>query len=115
LKTTRIAILAVAMAGAAVGLAGAASAQLTEGTYTWTMTGGTFSGVQSHWVLSTCGQDCLTIRFSTGNQTEVHRQGNAWTGPGTKDGCTYTIDNNSLAGHDDCLPGGGQWQLSKDG
>jgi hypothetical protein len=105
----------VFFAGAAIGLASSASAQLTEGSYTWTTTGGGFAGVHSAWVLSSCGQDCLTVRFSNGDTMDLHLQGNAWTGANSK-GCTYSLDNNSLAGHDDC-PGGAayDWQLTKNG
>lgn len=87
----------IILAGAALGLAGPASAQLDEGGYTWTSAG----GISTHWVLSSCGQNCMTVRFSNGEVTDLHLDGNTWTGTDAK-GCTRTIDNNSLAGRNDC-------------
>ena len=112
----RRAAVAAAFAGAVIGLAGPASAQLTEGSYTSTTVGGDFAGVHTQWTLSSCGQNCMTIRFSNGDTMDLHLQGNAWTGTDSGPGCTYSLDNNSLAGHQNCPSGSSyDWQLTKDG
>jgi hypothetical protein len=111
---TRALAAGVVLAGAAVGLAGPASAQLDEGSYTWTVSGGSagFTGVHSQWVLTPCGQACITVQFSNGTTTDVHLQGSTWTGV-SANGCTETIDNNSLAGHNDCPGSSTEFQLTK--
>jgi hypothetical protein len=92
----------VFFAGAAIGLASSASAQLTEGSYAINTTGGG-GGMQIHsqWVVTPCGQDCFTVRFSNGESTDFHLQGNTWTGINAA-GCTWTVDNDSLAGRNSC-------------
>jgi hypothetical protein len=114
--TTIIRALAagVVLAGAAVGLAGPASAQLGEGSYTWTVTGGGMAGVHSQWVLTPCGQTCMTVQYSNGETNDFHLQGNTWTGTNSA-GCTETIDNNSLAGRNVCPALSTEFQLSKNG
>jgi hypothetical protein len=104
------------LVGAAVGLASPASAQLSEGSYTWTITAGGPVGLDSHWVLTSCGQDCITVQFSNGDTMDVHLQGNAWTGIKSNPGCAFTIENNSLAGRENCPDGTTtQFQLAKNG
>jgi hypothetical protein len=92
----------VALAGAAIGVASPASAELGEGSYAINSTGGG-GGMQIHsqWVVTPCGQDCLTVRFSNGESTDFHLEGNTWTGINAA-GCTWTVDNNSLAGRNSC-------------
>lgn len=102
--TSGLAISAVLVC-AAVGFASPASAQLGEGSYTWTITGGGPVGLHSNWVLNSCDQKCMTIHFSNGETMDVHLQGNAWTGTGSFNGCAYTIDNGSLAGSQNCPDG----------
>jgi hypothetical protein len=110
---TRNLAVGVVLACAAVGLAGPASAELGEGSYTWTVTGtGGFTGVHSQWVLTPCGQGCMTVRFSNGETTDFHLQGNSWTGTNSA-GCTETIDNNSVAGRNDCNGSSTEFQLTK--
>ena len=103
------------LAGAAVWFAGPAAAQLTEGSYTWTTTGGSGpTGVHSQWTLTSCGQDCITVRFSNGVTTDLHLQGNTWAGPNPNNQqCSYTIDNNSIAGRNSCADGTYEFQLTK--
>ena len=108
--------LAAVLAGAALWLAGPASAQLGEGSYTWTTTGGNGpTGLHSQWVLTPCGQSCLNVQFSNGKTTDFNLQGNTWTGPMPDTGCTWTIDNNSLAGRNDCPASSIEFQLTKNG
>jgi hypothetical protein len=115
MKTTRFAIAAAVMAGAAIGLAGPASAELGEGSYAINSTGGGGGmGIHSHWVVTPCGQGCLTVRFANGETTDFHLQGNTWTGTNAA-GCTWTVDNNSLAGRDHCSDLSFDIQLTKDG
>jgi hypothetical protein len=111
---TRGLAVGIVLAGAAVGLAGPASAQLSEGSYTWTVTGGAMTGVHSQWVLTPCGETCMTVRFSNGETTDFHLQGNTWTGTNSA-GCTWTTDNNSLAGRDDCPASSYEYQLTRNG
>ena len=109
---TRCMAVGIVLAGAAVGFAGPASAQLDEGSYTWTVTGGGPAGLHSQWVLTPCGQSCLNVQFSNGETTDFHLQGNTWTGTNSA-GCAMTIDNKSLAGRNNC--GGLEYQLTKNG
>lgn len=113
---TRGLLAGVALVGAAVGLAGPASAQLDPGTYTATATAdqGLFAGVKSRWVVTSCGENCLTVLFSNGKTVNFQLQGNNWIGSDPE--CVWTVDNNSLVYRADC--GGGasmNAQLSKDG
>jgi hypothetical protein len=113
---TRGMTIGIALAGAALGLAGPASAQLGEGSYTWTVTGGAMTGIHSPWGLTPCGQSCLNVQFSNGKTTDLHLQGNTWTGPMPDTGCIWTLDNNSLTGRNDC-PGSPliEFQLTNNG
>ena len=111
---TRGLLAGVALVGAAVGLAGPASAQLDPGTYTATATDGLFAGAQTRWVVTSCGEDCLTVLLSNGKIVDFHPQGNNWIGSDPQ--CVWTVDNNSLVYGAVC--GGGDpmnFQLSKDG
>jgi hypothetical protein len=119
MKTTRIAILAAAMAGAAVGLSGPASAEPLSGAYTATMLdgGGAYKrGSTTTWTLTPCGPDCTHVNTGAGTPSDLHLQGNTWNGPfGVSDtgdvSCTATLDNNSLVltshcpGHPDMVIG----------
>ena len=109
--------VAAVVCGMAVGLAGQASAQLGEGSYTWTVGGsaGGFAGVHSEWTLTTCGQDCLTVVFSNGKTGEFHLQGDTWTWTDPSTGCTWVTDNNSLAGRNNCPDSSTEYQLTQNG
>ncbi len=96
MKTTRIGIMAVAMASAAIGLAGAASAELTDGTYQLTYLDP--GPPPRNIVITSCGDGCKHLQI-TGpyNAVDYHLQGDTWTAP-SADGSLLTIDNNTLAG-----------------
>lgn len=105
MKTMQFAAAAAVMAGAAAGLAVPASADPLEGTYMHTITeaaGGPFKiGAETPWVLSSCGPDCLHVHQADDPQwdTELHLQGNRWSGPvmGRR---TTSFDKNTLVGAD---------------
>lgn len=69
--------IAAVLAAAALGLAGPASAKLDEGTYSvvYTNQDGEVSN-QDDFVVTSCGQDCLTIRVQRGTG-DLHLQGNS--------------------------------------
>lgn len=95
--TQGLAVAAV-LAGAAVGLAGPASADPVDGSYTATMIDG--GGIKKDGSMATftltssCGPDCINLNTGSGSPFDLHRQGNAWTG--TVEACTWTLDNSSL-------------------
>jgi hypothetical protein len=96
MKTTRIAILAAAMAGAAVGLASPASAELLDGTYEMTYLKD--PAPPDTVVITSCGAGCKHWQMSGPYvASEYHLQGNTWTAT-SADGLPMTIDNNTLAG-----------------
>jgi hypothetical protein len=90
----------IALAGAAIGLAGPASAEGLSGPYTATVIDGPMKhGGRTTWTLSSCGPDCTHIDTRGATQFTLHLQGNTWTGPWTgADGtpCTANLDNSSL-------------------
>jgi hypothetical protein len=111
----RAVAVGVVLAGAAIGVASLASAELGEGSYAVNSTGGGGGmGIHSQWVVTPCGQGCLTVRFSNGETTDFHLQGNTWTGANAA-GCIWTVDNNSLAGLDHCPAISIDVQLTKNG
>lgn len=100
MKTTRIAALAAVMAGAAVGLASPASAELLDGTYEQTgdgPAGSVLGGVRTVTITS-CGAGCKNLAGADlSNRVHEYRlEGNTWTARDA--GEVYTIDNGSLTG-----------------
>ncbi|MFL0179224.1 hypothetical protein [Mycobacterium sp. SMC-15] len=99
-----IAALATLVAGASVGLAGPAKADLTDGSYTMTMTeSDQFKvGQTQTWNVGSCGPDCRHVEVAGGDTPyDFHLAGNSWTAAqpsGQSHGFTTTVDNNSLAG-----------------
>jgi hypothetical protein len=96
----RTAAMTAVLVGLSVGVAGTASAETLDGTYTAEVFGndGTPSPLtDSPWVLTSCGPDCVRA-----GARELHLQGNTWTASSDVDGdgivCTTTIDNSSLTG-----------------
>jgi hypothetical protein len=87
----------VVLAGAAVGLASPASADLTDGTY---QANYDFGG--SHpWVVTSCGAGCKSVQWDSGDATgtDTYRlNGNTWTtgAPKGEINSVNTIDNNTL-------------------
>lgn len=107
MKTMRIAALAATLAGAAVGLAAPASADLTPGTYQFTVIESSFlkPGPVATWVATSCGTDCMQVnQTAPGAQEEVnlefHRDGATWTAVHDMGSIPtkVTVDNGSLAG-----------------
>lgn len=85
------------LAGCAIGLAGPASAELTDGTYqlTYVADGGP---PPRPMVVTSCGDGCKHTQIvGPYNASEFHLQGDTWTAP-SADGSLMTIDNNTLAG-----------------
>jgi hypothetical protein len=89
----------IVLAGAAVGLAGPASAEITDGAYLITVTDGhgiVPNGDKQGVFTSSCGPDCTTL--NSGEWTvDARLQGNAYSGV-TSEGLTLTFDKDSLAG-----------------
>lgn len=87
----RVAVLAAVAAGAAVGLAVPASAELTEGSYTSYV-----SEVPGYiWVFSSCGQGCMRMEVpATGAVDEFRLEGTNWV---SRDGSRTTTIDPSLA------------------
>lgn len=103
--------VAAVLAGAALALAGPASAELEPGSYSVTDGVG---GLASRWMVTPCGQNCLTVQITPENSAEVHLQGNTWIGT-TASGCTLAINNTSLTGQSNCPSGNSyDWHLTKD-
>lgn len=104
MKAAHIAALATLAAGAAIGLAGPANAELEDGSYTNTVTeSNKFEvGQTQTWNVSDCGPDCKHVTTEGGSARDYHRQGNSWTAsaPQTAQmrGADYVLDNDSLAG-----------------
>ena len=107
MKISRFAFLAAAMAGAALGLAAPASAELTDGTYQMTYFDGSSS--PGNLVATSCGAGCRHIQVGAAEPLDFHLQGTMWTAKA--EGGMVTIDNNSLAGS----TAGGAFQLTKVG
>ena len=87
------------LAGVAIGLAGPASAEITDGPYLITVTEGhgiVPNGDKQGVFTSSCGSDCTTL--NAGEWTvDARLQGNAYSGV-TSEGLTLTFDKDSLAG-----------------
>lgn len=110
--------IATILAGAALGLAGPASAQLDAGTYTRTMTEGQFQGVHDEITVTSCGQNCVTFSKDDGPLLDLHRQGSTWTGSRTDDNgveCSWTVDDASLVLRIQCPETSYVYQLTKNG
>jgi hypothetical protein len=93
----------VVLTGVAVGLAGPASAELVNGTYT-AVIGNTATTTQT-WAFTPCGQNCMGLSIGEGAPIrEMHLQGNTWSAVpfGDNGMCSTTIDNTSLAGETGC-------------
>jgi hypothetical protein len=96
MKITRFAILAAVVAGAAVGLASPASAELTDGTYEMTYLKD--PAPPDTVVVTSCGAGCKHVQISGPYAAvDYHLEGNTWTAP-SSDGQAKAIDNNTLAG-----------------
>lgn len=110
---TRGLLTGMVLIGTAVGLAGPASAQLEPGSYTNISVGGMFAGIKSPWVITPCGENCLTVLYPNGKTVNYQLHGNTWTGNDPE--CVRTIDNDSLTARADCGQGVAESQLTKDG
>jgi hypothetical protein len=94
---TRGLAVGVALAGAAVGLASPASAELTDGTYQLTYLTNPDPTPKTV-VITSCGADCKRFQIPGPYEPlDYHLQGDTWTATGA-DGNTQTINNNTLAG-----------------
>ena len=95
--TASVAVLGGVAACAAVGLAGSASAEPTEGPYIATMIGGNNDkevGGTVNWSIVGCGPDCVHLATS-GPGIDLHREGPVWRGV-SPEGCDWMMDNESL-------------------
>ena len=105
----------VVVAGAAVGLASPASADLHSGSYTATVTNGggrVRPGVTHLWTLTSCGSGCLHIHGDDPVwDKDIHLQGNTWT-PADNG---FTIDNDSLVESETFNGANIQWQWAQNG
>jgi hypothetical protein len=97
-----------AVLGVAIGLAGMASADPLNGKYLATVTdGGTHMRVGSTQTVmfSPCGPDCTHIVKAPGI-TDLHLQGNTWTGTYAEDKsfgpCSYALDAATLDLFEQC-------------
>lgn len=96
---------AAILAGAAIGVAGPASADPLDGPYTHTITdktGGPYKiGAQTPWILSPCGPNCLHVHQAVDPEwdTDLHLEGNRWTGI-ILSGRKTSFDKDSLVGED---------------
>jgi hypothetical protein len=101
------------LAGAAIALAGPASAEAPNGPYTHTITdktGGPFHiGGQTPWILSPCGPSCLRIHQAVDPEwdADLHLDGNRWAGTVTPKRTT-SFDKDSLVGQDIMTRDGGE-------
>jgi hypothetical protein len=100
---TRVAGVAAAGALLLAGPAAIASADPLSGSYTVTPSGGRFNGAFNV-TMTPCGPDCTQMLNAGGKVTELHLQGNNWTGTqaysfkGLNCTTTYTFDKDSLVG-----------------
>lgn len=99
MKTIRIgALTAMLAAGAAIGLAGPANADWTDGTYSWAVIDAP-AGLRSVsdtgiWEVTSCGPACKHATTPKGTFT-FHLDGNTWSDERVPPGA-HTVDNNSL-------------------
>jgi hypothetical protein len=96
ITVTRGLALGLILGGAAVGLAGPASAEATAGNYTATIIdpGESHKTGSTSWSLAPCGPDCLDLISPNKPLWQLHRQGNVWTG--SDDTNDVSLDNDSL-------------------
>ena len=106
-KSLATCALAASAASAALGLAGPASAEPLNGSYTETVTGGLplKRGVTYEVNLTPCGPDCTHWQITGAPQGfDMHLQGNRWTNPDgnvsfdkdSLEGTTTTTNNNGM-------------------
>ena len=101
----RVVASALVLAGAAVGLAGPASAAPPpDGNYIGTVTESSNSrlvsvGNTARVHLSSCGDGCMHMQ-GDGWTADIHPQGAVWSGPASN-GNTVWFDENTLAGGED--------------
>lgn len=120
MNTTRIAIVAAVTAAVAVGLAGAASAEPLNGSYTETLLS-LEPHLKTQITASPCGPDCIHLqRVGPTASVDLHLQGDNWVGthptyfPDVT--CASTLNVKSLVFTDECgRLGVSQSQLTKDG
>jgi|SRR6185312_8043775 hypothetical protein len=97
---TRGLAVGAVLAGAAIGLAGPASADPTAGPYTATIIdpGASNKAGSVNWSLEPCGPDCFRLLGVQANPLyELRRQGNVWAGSSLSgSGNSATLDNDSL-------------------
>lgn len=113
-KFSRGLIIGAVFAGAAVGLAPPASAELLDGTYQVSYD----NGVSKTWVLTSCGEGCKTVQVDGAPESMEYRlQGSSWTFITPSGVTVYSIDNASLAGAVGMVDGEttGTYQLTKVG
>jgi hypothetical protein len=118
--TRRLAV-GVVLAGAAIGLAGPASADPLSGSYTETVVSGGFPGLTRTFIATACGPDCAHLEWSVpGIAGDLHPQGDSWAG--TRNTlepdipCAVTINMKSLVETDECGSlGNTHWQLTRNG
>jgi hypothetical protein len=92
---TRGVIAGAAVVGAAIGLAGPASAELTDGTYQITYIGD--PSPSQNMVVNSCGDGCKHIQIvGPYEPVDYHLQGNIWTA--LSYGRTLTINDDTLGG-----------------
>ena len=105
------------VAGAAVGLAGPASAEPPDGSYDLVVTGGPFlrPGTSFPVTMTPGGPDCTRMVTVTGATTELRLQGNNWIGTSSVGQSAYTFDQQSLAGSEDSEGIVHTFQLTKNG
>ncbi len=114
---SRFAGLIALWAGASIGLAGPASADQLDGTYTATLYGDSGAPITQTWVFTPCGADCVHVEITPTTphiSKELHLQGNSWTESRGRN-CTTTIDNDSLAGTEGCRVKAWHFQLARAG
>jgi hypothetical protein len=109
------------LAGAAVAMAGPASADPLSGPYTATVIdgGGHIEvGATQTWMFTPCGPDCTHYRTPGKQAGDLHLQADTWTGttPWSSGGtCANTMDSNSLVFTMACPPATLVFQLAKGG
>jgi hypothetical protein len=90
--------IGVVLAGCAIGLAGPASADLTDGTYQMTYLADP-GPPPATIVFTSCGDGCKSSQVvGPYDAQDFHLQGDTWTAP-RPNGSLETIDNNTLVGH----------------
>jgi hypothetical protein len=104
MRATRISCLAALAAGASLGLAGPANAELADGTYTMTISeSNQFQvGQTQTWHVGSCGPDCRHVEVAGGDTPyDFHLSGDSWMAsqpPGQAHGFITTVENTSLSG-----------------